>query len=72
MSKSRSAIELFSPEYWKEWKERSNVGPLIDPEEEKRMRACKKKNVPGMTKCLIKEYSIYVQRYEDEGDIDLF
>jgi hypothetical protein len=36
MSKSRSAIELFSPEYWKEWKERSNVGPLIDPEEEKR------------------------------------
>jgi len=33
---SRQQIELFSPEYWKAWKERSNVGPAIDPIEEAR------------------------------------
>ena len=36
---TRTKVELFSPEYWKAWKERSNVGPAVDPVEEARKAA---------------------------------
>ena len=40
---TRNKVELFSPEYWKAWKERSNVGPAVDPAAEARKRAAAKK-----------------------------